>query len=132
MFRLDKRLAIAPLLMGLGLAAAAVSSGQAATDPNAPIQCGVVSQTNNGMLSLQGVVLAKSNLSGSYQFALRSAGGGGNSNTINQGGNFSAPSQQVTTLTQVTINASSSYDLTFTIEANGQKLNCNQSFDWRY
>lgn len=131
MFSFDKRLALAPVLFGLGLTGFAVSSGQAATDPNAPIQCGVASHTDGGMLMIEGVVLAKSNLGGSYQFQLNSSSGGGN-NSISQGGNFSATAHQVTTLGQVSINAGSRYTLDFTIQANGQKLDCTQTFDWRY
>ena len=131
MFRFDKRLAIAPVLLGLGLTGFAVSTGQAATDPNAPIQCGVATHTDGGMLFIEGIVLSKSNLNGSYQFQLNSSSGGGN-NSISQGGNFSATAQQVATLGQVSINAGSRYSLDFTLQANGQKLDCNQTFDWRY
>lgn len=130
MFSLDKRLAVVPILVGLGLAATAVANGATQTATNAPIQCGVVTHTDNGSLFIEAVVLGKSALTGSYKFSLDSTSGG-SSNTINQASDFSARANEVTTLSQVSINAGSRYDLDFTITVGGKKYDCNQGFDYR-
>jgi len=130
MFRLNKRLAIVPVLLGLGLVATAATGGPANTPSAAAIECGVATQINGNMQSIEGVVLGKSALSGDYQFQLKSSGGGGSTN-ISQGGGFAAKANEITTLGQVAINADARYQLDFTITANGQKIDCNQRFDYR-
>jgi hypothetical protein len=111
-------------LFGLGLAALAATSGMANASA-ASDACGIVTSTQNGMLVIEGTVLSPVALDGSYQFAIQSSGGGGNSN-ISQGGQFTAAANQQTTLGKVMINAGSNYDVDFTVTANGKKLDCDQ------
>jgi len=110
-------------LLGLGLAALAATSGMANAGSNSGT-CGVLTSTQNGMLLIQGSILSPVPLEGSYQFKVQSSGGGGNSN-ISQGGNFSAPANEQTTLGQVMINAGSNYEVDLDVTANGQKLDCD-------
>jgi hypothetical protein len=111
-------------LFGLGLAALAATSGIANASA-ASDACGIVTSTQNGMLVIEGAVLSPVAIDGSYQFAIQSSGGGGNSN-ISQGGQFTAPANQQTTLGKVMINAGSNYNVDFTVTANGKKLDCDQ------
>jgi hypothetical protein len=111
-------------LFGLGLAALAATSGMANASA-ASDACGIVTSTQNGMLVIEGAVLSPVALDGSYQFAIQSSGGGGNSN-ISQGGQFTAAANQQTTLGKVMINAGSNYSVDFTVTANGKKLDCDQ------
>jgi hypothetical protein len=111
-------------LFGLGLAALAATSGIANASA-ASDACGIVTSTQNGMLVIEGAVLSPVALDGSYQFAIQSSGGGGNSN-ISQGGQFTAAANQQTTLGKVMINAGSNYSVDFTVTANGKKLDCDQ------
>jgi hypothetical protein len=111
-------------LFGLGLAALAATSGMANASA-ASDACGIVTSTQNGMLVIEGAVLSPVALDGSYQFAIQSSGGGGNSN-ISQGGQFTAAANKQTTLGIVMINAGSNYSVDFTVTANGKKLDCDQ------
>jgi hypothetical protein len=112
-----------PLVIGLGLSGLAVTSGTAGTAGNSAIQCGVLANTENGMLVLEGTLLSPTDVVGDYSFAFTSSGQAGSSN-IRQGGGFSAAADAVTTLGRVTINAGSNYDVDFTVNANGQTLDC--------
>lgn len=125
MLSFDKRLGVIPALFGLGLAALAVTSGQAGTTSAGPVQCGITSTTQNGMLMLEGALRTDVAVNGSYQLRLQSSGSGGSSN-ISQGGNFSAAAHDNISLGKVMINAGSKYDLVFEVTANGQKLDCDQ------
>lgn len=126
MISFDKRLGFIPALLGLGLAAFAVTGGQAGTTTSGgPVQCGVTSTTQNGMLMLEGAVHTDVAVNGSYQFRLQSSGSGGNTN-ISQGGNFAIGANEIATLGKVMVNAGSRYDLVFEVTANGKKLDCDQ------
>ncbi len=122
MISFDKRLGLVPALLGLGLAAVAVTGGQAGTTtPGGPVQCGVTATTQNGMLMLEGAVHTDVAVNGSYQLRLQSSG-----TNISQGGNFAIGANEIATLGKVMINAGSRYDLVFEVTANGKKLDCDQ------
>jgi hypothetical protein len=110
--------------LGLIAAALTASSGMANASGNGGA-CSVVTSTQNGMLLIQGAVLSPVALDGSYAFSVQSSGGGGNS-SISQGGQFTAPANQQTTIGQVMINAGSNYKVVLDVTANGQKLDCDQ------
>ena len=113
-------------IAALGIVAAALTaSGGMANASSNGATCGVVTSAQNGMLLIEGSVLSPVALDGSYQFSVQSSGSGGNSN-ISQGGQFSAPANQQTTIGQVMINAGSDYDVTLDVTANGKKLDCDQ------
>jgi hypothetical protein len=112
------------VLLGLGLAALAATSGMANVS-TASDACGVVTSSQNGMLVIEGAVLSPVALDGYYQFRIQSSSGGGSSN-ISQGGNFTAAANQQTALGKVMINAGSNYNVDFTVTANGKTLDCDQ------
>ncbi|HUH77215.1 MAG TPA: curli-like amyloid fiber formation chaperone CsgH [Devosia sp.] len=112
--------------LGLGLAALAVTGGMAnaLNHPAASGECGIVTSQHNGMLVIEGQVLSPVALRGSYEFAVQSRSKGGNSN-IRQGGEFSAPADQPTTIGQVMLNADAQYQIDFSISHGGKTIDCS-------
>ena len=113
-------------LLGLGLVGLATSAGIANSTPPSNA-CGVTAKTQNGMLHIEGAVLSPVTLTGEYKFSLQSSSGGGSS-TINQGGVFTAPANEPTTIGQVTINAGSTYTVALGLKVDGKILDCSQDF----
>lgn len=122
----DSRLRIiaVPVLLGLGLVGVAASSGQAKSQD--PTVCGINATSNGGMTALQAAFTSDVAVTGSYQFKVVSSGPGGSSN-ISQGGPFAAPANQTVTLGQVAINDGATYNVVFTVNANGVDLDCSQT-----
>jgi hypothetical protein len=119
-----KTIRMSTVLLGIGLAAMAASSGMA--NSGASIQCGVVEGSQGGMLALEGTILSPVAVSGEYKFSMRSSSNGGSSN-ISQGGYFSVEANQATAVGKVLINAGSSYDIDFAVTIDGRKLDCSQT-----
>ena len=111
-----------PLALGLGLAGIAISAGQAEST-GGPVRCEILTDTQNGMVAMQGVIHTDAAISGSYRFRVASAGGGGNSN-ISQGGNFSAGPDDAVTLGQVMLGANAVYDASLEVTSNGATIKC--------
>lgn len=123
MFSNSKALAIlAPALVGLGLAGAAVASAGAQSG-DGPVRCEIRSSVTGGMVSLQGVVESDVAVNGSYRFQVESAAGSGSS-TIRQGGGFSAGPGTPAVLGQVMLGANGIYDAVLTLDAGGVSLEC--------
>lgn len=112
--------------LGLGLAAVAATGGMAnSLNHTAPSgECGIVTSQQNGMLVIEGQVLSPAALSGTYEFAVHSRSNGGSSN-IRQGGPFSAPANQTTTIGQVMLNADAQYQIDFSVSHGGKTLDCS-------
>ena len=113
-----------PILLGLGIAAIAASTGMANSTTSA-VQCGVAESGERGMLALEGTILSPVALSGEYSFSIQSSSNGGSS-TIRQGGYFAVPANEATPIGKVLINAGSTYNIAFDVTANGKKLDCGQ------
>lgn len=114
-----------PLLLGIGVAAIAATSGMA--NPTSPtIQCGIAETSAHGMISLEGTILSPTPLNGEYRFAIQSSSNGGSS-TISQGGYFTARANEATPIGKVAINAGSRYTIVFDVTADGRKLDCSQN-----
>jgi len=109
-------------LLALGtVGVAANANGLAQTNE---LACGVNTQTDRGMLIVEGIVQSPTALSGEYRFALKSISGGGSTN-ISQGGQFSAAAGTAVSLGRVMVNAGSSIDVDFTVSAGGKRLDCS-------
>ncbi|KKB79897.1 hypothetical protein VW35_05310 [Devosia soli] len=109
-------------------AAAAVSAVGFAANANASggdFACGVVTKTQNGMMSVEGTLLSPTALIGQYRFAFKSSGNGGSTN-ISQGGQFTAAPNAEVSLGQVMVNAGSSISVDFTVTVNGKTFDCSQ------
>lgn len=111
-----------PILLGLGLVGAAVANTE--TVNNAPAICGINAHANGGMIALEAAFRSEVPVSGSYQLKVRSSGAGGNS-SISQGGPFTAMAKTDVTLGQVSVNSAGSYQVEFTVNANGTTLDCS-------
>lgn len=111
---------IALVALGLGLCGMAAGANAAADD----LSCRIASQTENGMTTIRGVLESPDPIEGTYRFDLRSAGNGG-SNTISQGGAFSAQAGTALTLGQVTLNAGARTAIHFSISTGGRTIDCS-------
>lgn len=118
-----------PLIQTTLAAAAALTAIGFAANANAAggdFACGVTTQTQGGMLAVQGKLMSPTALNGEYHFALKSSGGGGSTN-INQGGQFSAEPNAEVALGQVMVNANAHVNVDFTVTANGKTYDCSQN-----
>ena len=115
--------AAAPLLLGLGLAGAAAGTGTADASAG-PLRCEIVAATQDGMLTLQGVIRADEPVVGFYRFKVTGAGGGGSSN-IAQGGEFMAGPEGAVSLGQVMLGGGS-YDASLEVTAGGKTVSCSE------
>ena len=112
------------IALGLVMAGLAASSGFAKSASDA-VACGLTTGSEQGMLAIEGAILSPVALTGEYRFAVRSQSGGGSSN-ISQGGYFTANANEETALGKVLLNAGSTFDIAFTVTANGKTLTCDQ------
>lgn len=112
--------------IGLGLLVAGLAAtGGFAKAPSETVACGLTTGSERGMLAIEGAILSPDALTGEYRFAVRSQSGGGSSN-ISQGGYFTTIANEETALGKVLLNAGSTYDIAFTVIANGKTLTCDQ------
>ncbi len=110
------------VLVTAGIAGVAAASA-ASQVKSGPLSCEIRQQVSGGMLTLQGVATADSDMSGSYRLKI-SGGSGGGSSTINQGGEFSASAGEDVTLGRVTVNAGGYYDVTLEVSGGGHSARC--------
>ncbi len=110
-------------LLAFGALALAGAAAHA-TSNDADLNCGISTQTERGLLAIEGIVESPTALSGEYRFALKSQGAGGTSN-ISQGGHFSVAPGAPVSLGKVMVNAGASIDVDFTISADGKRLDCS-------
>ena len=108
-------------LFALFLGAGAATASTAAHDEQP--RCEIRATAQGGMIALEGVFRADDATNGSYGFQVRSAGGGGNSR-ISQGGEFSAKAGEEVTLGTVMLGANSRYEVSLTVTAGGETLEC--------
>lgn len=114
-----------PVLLGIGIAAIAATSGMA--NSTSSIQCGISQGSQGGMLALEGTILSPVALTGEYRFKVQSSSNG-NSATVSQGGYFSVPANEATPVGKVVVNAGSTFDIDFDVtSADGKKLDCDQA-----
>lgn len=110
-------------ILAFGALALAGATAQT-TAGGSDLACGIATQTERGMMSIEGVVQSPTALTGEYRFALKSQGAGGTSN-ISQGGRFSATPGTPVSLGKVMVNAGASIDVDFIISADGKQLDCS-------
>ena len=113
---------VLPVLIGIGIVAAAGSAGMASSDTSA-LNCLVTQQVQNGMRTIQGTVSSPKVISGEYSLAIKSTSNG-NSATISQGGMFSVSANEPASVGQMLINAEARYSVDFSISVAGQTIDC--------
>lgn len=106
----------------LGGIAAAIG-GTALAHSDAASGCEVLANPGNGGFTLAAIYHAEVSTQGAYRFSVQSAGGG-NRTSINQGGGFSARAGETLTLGRINVGGASAYDVTLTIDAGGQPVEC--------
>lgn len=116
----------APFAVIVAAAAGVAASAGAAQSRNNPLTCEIRQETKGGMVTLEGVVIADADTSGSYRLAI-SGGGSGGSSTINQGGGFAATAGAETTLGRVMVGAGGLYDVKLEIDAGGYSASCAET-----
>lgn len=87
--------AAAPFSLALGTAAMAEK-------PSSDLVCEIRSSPSGSGLRLEAVALARSAMSGEYEFVITKRGGGGSSN-VSQGGDFQTGPGEETVLGEVTL-----------------------------
>jgi hypothetical protein len=114
------------LFVGLGAAGLAMDASRAGSTTGGAIRCEIQASSTNGMIALEGVVRADVEVSGSYRFRVKTAGGAGGSN-IQQGGNFAASPGGAVTLSRVMLGGQGAvYDATLEIESGGMTVLCEE------
>jgi hypothetical protein len=113
-----------PLLIVSGLVGAACTAiGSESQD--APLRCEIEVSEQGGMISLRGLVEADEATSGTYRFAVESAGGSGSSK-INQGGGFSAAPGETVTLGRVMLGANGVYEVSLELDTESGSVECEE------
>lgn len=150
MFSNSKRLtaAVVSLVMGLGAGSVAVGAAldnlanansedmsigsiidQSIDFSDGPVQCQIVADSKNGMVTLESVVHAQMQINGSYVLMIASQNGS-NRSRVQQGGNFVADADQSAVLGKMMIsNRGATYDVNLKITVDGQYMECSEKFE---
>lgn len=92
----------------------------------APLRCEINVTPQGGMVTLQGVVFSDRSIDGTYSFQVIGSGRGG-SNSIQQGGGFSATAGRSNSLGLVSLGSSdANYDVTLKVSAGGKTVSCTE------
>lgn len=95
-----------------------------ATGNDGDFNCGISTQSERGLMAIEGVLQSPTALSGEYRFALRSNSSGGSTH-VSQGGQFSAAAGAPVSLGKVMVNAGSTIDVDFSVETGGKRFDCS-------
>lgn len=114
--------AFAVLLTAAG-GTAVLAAGPAS---KAPLRCEIKVTPQGGMVTLQGVVFSDRSIDGTYSLQVEGSGRGG-SNSIQQGGAFSATAGRGNPLGLVSLGSSgANYDVTLKVSAGGKTVSCSE------
>ncbi|RNC93721.1 MAG: hypothetical protein ED558_12645 [Oricola sp.] len=120
----DKRLTAAAGLLAATLATGCSAIASDTDNTNAdPVRCEIQADDQRGMVRLQGVMHADTDVNGTYTFTVKSVGRGGSTN-ISQGSSFYAGPSGPTTLGMVMLSAGGAYDVELDVKADGQRYRC--------
>jgi hypothetical protein len=111
--------------LALVLVPAVPLATMATTDqPPGPVRCEIRATPQGGMVSLEALALADSNVSGTYSFHVERVGRTGGTN-IEQGGAFSAGPGRPATLSTITLSANSAvYDANLEVMVGDKSISC--------
>ena len=149
MFKNNKRFAAAMASLVVGLGAGSVAVGAAVDNlantnsssmgvaaiiedtidfSDGPVQCQIVAEAHNGVMTLESVVHAQMPVNGSYVLMVAS-NSGGNRSRVQQGGNFAADLDQRAVLGKTMLgNRGGTYDVSLKISVDGQYMECSERF----
>lgn len=149
MFKNNKRFAaaLASLIVGLGAGSVAVGAAvdnlaNSNTRPmsigsiieetidfsDGPVQCQIIAQAQNGVITLQSIVHAQMPVNGSYVLMIAS-NSGGNRSRVQQGGNFAVDLEHAVLGKTMIGNRGGVYDVSLKISVDGQFLECAERFE---
>lgn len=109
-------------LAAIGTAAYAGSADSAAANIE-PVPCEVVATEAGNAMNLEAIYNAGGPARGTYQFSVKTSGGAGSTN-INQGGGFSAAEAGPVSLGRVSVGNAPSYDISLSVEVDGETYDC--------
>ncbi|MGE6741952.1 curli-like amyloid fiber formation chaperone CsgH [Allorhizobium pseudoryzae] len=106
-----------------GTAVLAAGTGAGA---KAPLRCEIQVTPQKGMVTLEGIVFSDRAVDGTYSLQVEGSGRGG-SNSVQQGGAFSAKAGRSNSLGQVSLgSAGANYDVTLKVSAGGKTVSCTE------
>lgn len=114
-----------------GTAVLAAGSGPAAgigliSGVKAPLRCEIQVTPQKGMVTLEGIVYSDRAIDGTYSLQVEGSGRGG-SNSVQQGGAFTAKAGRSNSLGQVSLGSSgANYDITLKVSAGGKTVSCTE------
>lgn len=114
-----------PLLIGLGLAGIAATTGLASAGDD-DLRCDIVQAQQAGMRTITATVTSPRAVTGTYQLDIQTSRNG-NTSSVNQGGMFAATAGETVTLGQMSIDAGARTSIDYAITIAGQTIVCSQS-----
>jgi hypothetical protein len=115
---------LVPLALGLCVFSISDSTGSKDAGPQ-PLRCELRVTESGDRVVLEGVVVAKTAIEGSYRLRVSQAGGAGSSD-IDQGGDFSASPGAPSTLGSVTLAGGGSYYAKLKVTWTGGAIECSE------
>lgn len=98
-----------------------------AADASADVQCLIRTETVAGGVELEGVVVTKTPLSGTYRFDVRKTGSAGTSSSV-QSGTLEAPSgEDVIGTVGLSLEPGATYEVELVLEWDGGEASCTAS-----
>jgi hypothetical protein len=122
-FKRSSALLVLPAVLGLG--AVGASKVDAGAGGSQPVRCEIRVTKHGGSVTLEGVVVGRTSIQGSYTLRVSKSGGGGSSD-IDQSGNFSAVSGASTTIGVVSLGGGGSYVAKLKVTADGRTTECTE------
>lgn len=128
-FRKTHAVAVRPLAAIALVAAAACAAPILATESasgraiaaDAPVQCGIATETRGAMTTFRPWVRGRDDLAGSYRFELGRAG-----TAVDQAGDFESAAGRAATLGEATMSGlAASYDMHLTVTVGGKDYVCH-------
>jgi hypothetical protein len=113
-----------PLALGLGVISIGDGLGRVVAGSE-PLRCELRVTESGDRVVLEGVVVAKTAVEGSYRMQVSRAGAAGSSD-INQGGDFSATPGAPSTLGTVTLDSGGSYSAKLKVTWTGGSIECSE------
>jgi hypothetical protein len=115
---------LVPLALGFGVFS--ISDGTGSADAGSqPLRCELRVTESGNRVVLEGVVVAKTAVEGSYRLRVSQAGGAGSSD-IDQGGDFSAGPGAPSTLGTITLASGGSYNAKLKLTWTGGVIECSE------
>jgi hypothetical protein len=122
----EKNFLVVAVPAALVLASASLGTGMASAGGSQAVRCEIKVTERGSSIDLEGVVIAKSEIRGSYDFSVSKSGGGGSSD-IHQSGDFRAGPGNTATLGTVSLGGNGgSYVAKLKVLSDGRAIECRE------